>query len=99
MKNLKQGLFIFSPGGCVKETRQVPRHSGSGSPYSISWISGDSILAYGLLGAGLRKIFHSAYFILVCVKVERKLEYRHEYVSARVCMSDPEEETKRGYLA
>ena len=74
----------------------MPRYSGSGSPYSISWISGDSVLAYGLLGAGLRKIFHSAYIILVCVKVERELEYRHEYVRARVCMSDPEEETKRG---
>lgn len=77
----------------------MPQYSGSGSPYSISQISGDSVLAYGLLGAGLRTIFHSSYFILVCVKVERKLEYRHEYVRAHVCMSDPEEETKRGYLA
>lgn len=35
----------------------------------------------------------------MCAKVERELERRHEYMSACVCMSDPEEETKRGYLA
>lgn len=32
----------------------------------------------------------------MCVKVERDLGYRHEYMSGCVFMSDPEEETKGG---